>query len=248
MDLSELLEGVAHGLVSPSDAHQVLRRLPFTHLGFARIDHHRWIRTGLAEAVLGPGKTPDQCAEIIGEFLLEPLNGPVILTRADDHQIEVALDRNPGGRVCGSTVIWNSLAERSGSVVIISGGTGDLDVAVECQATLSAYGYSPELIIDVGVSGLHRLLEVSDRLQDVDVIVVIAGMEGTLPSAIGGLTASPIIAVPTSVGYGSSLHGHTAQLGMLASCAQGITVMGIDNGFGAACAARRLLSRIESKN
>ncbi len=244
-DLRRLLDGVATGELTADDAHDVLQRLPFGHLGFARVDHHRWIRTGLAEAVYGPGKTPDQCAEIVSELLSAPISAPVILTRADHGQTAAALKRNPDGRVIGTTIIWNVLARRAGRVVVVSAGTGDLAVADECQATLTAYGYCPDVITDIGVAGLHRLLNVVDRLQDVDVIVVIAGMEGALPSVIGGLTAAPIIAVPTSVGYGSSLHGHTALLGMLASCSQGIAVMGIDNGFGAACAARRLLSRIE---
>ena len=243
-DLRELLEKVAAGDVTPADAQGVLRRLPFGHLGFARIDHHRWVRTGLAEAVYGPGKTPDQCAAIVTDLLSSPVSAPVVLTRADEGQIAAALAGNPGGHVAGSTVVWNAQPKRSGRIVVVSAGTGDLTVAEECQATLVAYGYDPELVTDVGVAGLHRLLDVAGRLQDVDVVVVVAGMEGTLPTAVGGLTGSPIIAVPTSVGYGSSLRGHTALLGMLASCAQGITVMGIDNGFGAACAAVRILERI----
>ena len=243
-DLRDLLEKVAAGGVTPADAHGVLQGLPFSHLGFARIDHHRWVRTGLAEAVYGPGKTPDQCAAIVADLLSSPISGPVVLTRADERQVDAALARNPGGHVASSTVIWRAQPQRSGRIVVVSAGTGDLPVAEECQATLAAYGYHPEVITDVGVSGLHRLLDVADKLRDVDVIVVVAGMEGTLPTAVGGLTAAPIIAVPTSVGYGSSLRGHTALLGMLASCAQGITVMGIDNGFGAACAAVRLLARI----
>ncbi|MHB1782714.1 MAG: nickel pincer cofactor biosynthesis protein LarB [Acidimicrobiales bacterium] len=243
-NLRELLEKVAAGEVTAGEAQGVLRRLPFGNLGFARIDHHRWIRTGLAEAVYGPGKTPDQCAAIVAGFLSSPISAPVVLTRADECQIAAALERNPGGHALSSTVVWNAQPERAARAVVVSAGTGDLAVAEECRATLTAYGYCPEVITDVGVAGLHRLLAVADQLQDVDVIVVIAGMEGTLPSAVGGLTAAPIIAVPTSVGYGSSLQGHTALLGMLASCAQGITVMGIDNGFGAACAAARILARI----
>jgi NCAIR mutase (PurE)-related protein len=243
-NLRDLLDKVAAGEVTPGEAHGELRRLPFSNLGFARIDHHRWVRTGLAEAVYGPGKTPEQCAAIVAGFLSSPVAAPVVLTRADESQITTALAHNPGGDVIGSTVVWNAQPRRDARVIIVSAGTGDLTVAEECRATLTAYGYSPKLITDVGVAGLHRLLEVADQLQDVDAIVVIAGMEGTLPAAIGGLSAAPIIAVPTSVGYGSSLRGHTALLGMLASCAQGIAVMGIDNGFGAACAAARLLARI----
>ena len=244
-DLDRLLEAVAIGTLAPRDASKALRRLPFGDLGFARIDHHRWIRTGLAEAVYGPGKTPEQCVEIISECLSSPISAPVMLTRADEDQRTAVLERHPSGQVVDSMVIWNIQPPRAGRIVIVSGGTGDLVVANECRATLIAYGYKPELIVDVGVAGLHRLLYVADRLQDIDIAVVIAGMEGTLPSAVGGLTAAPIIAVPTSVGYGASLQGHTALFGMLASCAQGVTVMGIDNGFGAACAARRLLIRIE---
>ena len=243
-DLRCLLEKVAAGEVSPGEADSALRRLPFGDLGFARIDRHRWVRTGLAEAVYGPGKTPAQCATIVADLLDSPISAPVVLTRSDEHQVEAALARNPGGRVVSSTVVWNAQPPRSGRIVVISAGTGDLFVAEECRTTLIAYGYDPKIIVDVGVAGLQRVLAVVDELQDVDVIVVVAGMEGTLPSVIGGLTSSPVIAVPTSVGYGSSLHGHTALLGMLASCAQGITVMGIDNGFGAACAAIRLLTRI----
>ncbi len=243
-NLLGLLHKVAAGEVTPGEADNALRRLPFSHLGFARIDHHRWVRTGLAEAVYGPGKTPEQCAAVVAGFLSSPISAPILLTRADEHQIAAALARNPGGHVVNSMVVWNAQPQRSGRIVVVSAGTGDLAVAEECEATLVAYGYRPELVVDVGVAGLHRLLEVADMLQDVDVIVVVAGMEGTLPSAVGGLTAAPIIAVPTSVGYGSSLGGHTALLGMLASCAQGITVMGIDNGFGAACAAERILARI----
>ena len=142
------------------------------------------------------------------------------------------LERNRGGNVIGSTLIWHAQRRHDERTMVVSAGTGDLAVAEECRATLSAYGYYPKVIADVGVAGLHRLLAVADQLQDADVIVVIAGMEATLPSAIGGLTSAPIIAVPTSVGYGSSQGGHTALLCMLALCAQGITVMGIDNGFG----------------
>ena len=243
-DLRCLLEKVAAGEVSPGEADSALRRLPFGDLGFARIDRHRWVRTGLAEAVYGPGKTPAQCATIVADLLDSPISAPVVLTRSDEHQVEAALARNPGGRVVSSTVVWNAQPPRSGRILVISAGTGDLSVAEECRTTLIAYGYDPKIIVDVGVAGLQRVLAVVDQLQDVDVIVVVAGMEGTLPSVIGGLTSSPVIAVPTSVGYGSSLHGHTALLGMLASCAQGITVMGIDNGFGAACAAIRVLARI----
>ncbi len=139
-DLPRLLEKVAAGEVSPGEADRVLRRLPFGNLGFARIDHHRWVRTGLAEAVYGPGKTPAQCAAIVAGLLASPISAPVVLTRADELQVEAVLSRNPGGQIVSSTVVWNARPPRAGRIAVISGGTGDLPVADECRATLIAYG------------------------------------------------------------------------------------------------------------
>jgi len=222
--------------------------LGFANLGFARVDHDRARRQGLPEAVYGPGKTPEQCAAIVAE-LLEHGTGPVVLTRANADQVSAALERCPDGSVFRATsergaatmITWRAAPERKGQIAVVTAGTADLAVAGECMATLVAYGFNPSLVPDCGVAGLHRLLASYDEIAAADVVIVIAGMEGALASVIGGLTGAAMIAVPTSVGYGSGLEGVTALLAMLASCAAGITVVGIDNGFGAACAAARIL-------
>jgi pyridinium-3,5-biscarboxylic acid mononucleotide synthase len=241
--LRRLLDAVQVGAVTTDDAVDRLRHMPYTDLGFARVDHHRALRQGMAEAVYGPGKTPEHCAEIVAELLSAPGDGPVLLTRADDHQVAAALARNPDGHRTGtdlSTVAWRRAAPRSERVVIATAGTADLPVSDECAATLAAHGVEPVRLTDVGVAGVHRLLASAEVLSDADAVVVVAGMEGALASLVGGITPAPVIAVPTSVGYGSSLGGVTALLAMLASCAAGLTVVGIDNGFGAACAVLRM--------
>ena len=220
-----------------------------SHLGeFALLDVGRKERIGIAEAVYAPGKTPQQCADIVSALLaeLDGAPGPVLLSRPDESQTEAALEACPGGEVRERLIFWNSLpgfapARTSQQIVIATAGTGDLPPAKECQAVLEAYGIAAELICDVGVAGIHRTLGVADQFQDAVAVVVVAGMEGALASVVGGLTPAPIIAVPSSVGYGSSLEGVTALLAMLSSCAPGVTVVGIDNGFGAACAVLRLL-------
>lgn len=239
--LQNLLEDLHAGVIKPDEAMNHLRRLPFADLGFARIDHHRGLRQGIAEAVYGPGKTPQQCASIVAE-LVSVGSGPVVLTRANPDQVSAVLVEVPGGTVTDHTVVWASAPTRPEKVLVVTAGTADLPVARECEAVLGAYGLAPERITDVGVAGIHRLLSEVDRLMDVDAVIVVAGMEGALASVIGGIAAAPIIAVPTSVGYGSGLEGVTALLGMTASCAAGITVVGIDNGFGAACAVARILN------
>jgi NCAIR mutase (PurE)-related protein len=242
--LRQLLDDVRAGRLGADDAVAVLRRLPYADLGFARVDHHRALRQGLAEAVYAPGKTPEQCAGIVAELLAEPGQGPVLLTRADDAQAATAGAANPGGRRHGNLLVWRPAPPRPGRVVVATAGTADLPVAEECAAVLDAHGVAPARLTDVGVAGLHRLLGETGTLLDADVVVVVAGMEGALASLVGGITPAPVVAVPTSVGYGASLEGVTALLAMLASCAAGITVVGIDNGYGAACAALRLLGRI----
>ncbi|HVF76032.1 MAG TPA: nickel pincer cofactor biosynthesis protein LarB [Acidimicrobiales bacterium] len=239
--LRKLLDDVRSGALAPDDAVSRLRRLPFADLGFARVDHHRVLRQGLPEAVYGPGKTPEQCAAIVAELLAEADGGPVLLTRASAEQAAAALARNPGGVETGWTLVWRPAAVRPGRVLVMTAGTADLPVADECVATMTAYGFRPTLVADCGVAGVHRLLSTVDDLAAADAVVVVAGMEGALPSIVGGITAAPVVAVPTSAGYGAALEGVTALLGMLASCAAGITVVGIDNGFGAACAVARLL-------
>jgi len=238
--LRQLLADVQAGVVEPDDAVARLRRLPFADLGFARVDHHRALRQGMAEAVYAPGKTSDQCAAIVSELLSQP-GGPVLLTRADESQATSAMARNPGATWRESTVFWRPSAPRADRVLVVTAGTADLPVATECSATLTAYGFSPMEVTDVGVAGVHRLLAAQQELTSADAVVVIAGMEGALASVVGGITPAPVVAVPTSAGYGAAFEGVTALLAMLSSCAAGITVVGIDNGFGAACAVARLL-------
>lgn len=239
-ELRGLLDDVASGEVAPDVALRRVSRLPFADIGVARIDHHRALRQGLPEAIYAPGKTPEDVAVVVAE-LLEHGTGPVLLSRADEEQVTKALSVDPSGTILGRTVVWRRAFERPERVLLVTAGTADAPVAEECEAVLWAHGVVPDRLVDVGVSGLHRLLAEVDRVHDADCIVVVAGMEGALASVIGGLTDAPVVAVPTSVGYGSSMEGVTALLGMLASCASGVTVVGIDNGFGAACAVLRQL-------
>ena len=197
----------------------------------------------MPEAVYGPGKTPEQCVAIVGE-LLQGGDDPVVLTRASDEQRVAAETAHPGAAVSGTTLVWQAVATRRPErIVIAAAGTADGSVAAECEAVLRAYGFAPVRLDDVGVAGIHRLLAHTDTLATADAVVVVAGMEGALASVVGGLTAAPVVAVPTSAGYGASFGGVTALLAMLSSCAQGVAVVGIDNGFGAACAVTRVCNQ-----
>ena len=238
--LRRLLDGVRSGEVPADDAVAALRRLPWADLGFARVDHHRALRQGVPEAVYAPGKTAEQCAAIVSELLSQP-GGPVVLTRADKEQVAAVTATSPGATVTGTTVTWRPAAPKGADVVVISAGTADQHVADECGATLTALGHPPVRVRDVGVAGIHRLLAEVDTIAGADVVIVVAGMEGALASVVGGIATGPVVAVPTSTGYGAGFEGVTALLGMLASCAAGLTVVGIDNGFGAAVAAARML-------
>ena len=240
-ELRELLEQVEAGNIGPDDALNSLRRLPFADLGHARIDHHRSLRTGAPEAVYGPNKSPEHCVSIVSE-LLDNGTGPVLLTRATNEQIDAVQGSHPDATIIGSTVVWRSAPPTDANVVVAAAGTADLPVADEACAVLGAHGVTAIRLTDVGVAGLHRLLAELDTLLEAEVVISIAGMEGALATAIGGLTAAPVIAVPTSVGYGAALDGVTALLAMHATCAAGVTVVGIDNGFGAAMAAMRILN------
>ena len=245
--LGALLDDVAAGRVAPADAATRLARLPWADLGHTRVDHHRALRQGLPEAVYGPGKAVHQVVEIVGE-LLEHGTGPVLVTRASDAQADAALAAHAGGARRGNVLVWRSqpAGRRPERVVVAAAGTADLPVADECATVLAAYGFATERLTDVGVAGLHRLLAHLDALADAHAVVVVAGMEGALPSVVAGLTAAPVIAVPTSVGYGASFEGVTALLAMLAACAPGIAVVGIDNGYGAACAVARLFGGLRA--
>ncbi len=248
--LRALVEQVAAGRCTPDDAVRQLRRLPYADLGFARVDLHRDLRLGMPEAVYGPGKTPEHCAAVVQE-LLGGTEGPVLLTRASEAQVKavsaVAASLGAGPAIVSesgafSTVAFRPATGRGGSVVVVTAGTADLPVATECVAVLGALGFDPASLTDCGVAGLHRLLAEVDTIAMADAVVVIAGMEGALASVVGGLTPAPVIAVPTSTGYGAALEGVTALLTMLSACSSGISVVGIDNGYGAACAVARLLA------
>jgi NCAIR mutase (PurE)-related protein len=198
----------------------------------------------MAEAVYAPGKTPEQCAAIVAELLEDAADVPVLLTRAQPEQVAAALATSPAGSTRDGqphTVVWRTQPMAGASVLVLTGGTADLPVAAEAVATLEAHGIATRLHPDVGVAGLQRLLALQEELVEADAVVVAAGMEGALPSVVSGLTPVPVIALPTSTGYGAALEGITALLAMLSSCAAGVTVVGIDNGYGAGCAVVRLL-------
>lgn len=239
--LRALIEAIRSGETSADDAVDRLRRLPFVEVGEALVDHHRTLRQGMPEAVYGPGKTAEQCVRIVEE-LLNHGSGPVLMTRASDEQVKAVVAEHRDAEVRAGCVLWRRPPARTDrTVLVVTAGTADTPIADEAAITLAAYGLAADRLHDVGVAGLHRLLAHVDRVTSADAVIVIAGMEGALASVIGGLTACPVVAVPTSVGYGSGLGGVTALLAMHASCASGVTVVGIDNGFGAASAVARIL-------
>jgi NCAIR mutase (PurE)-related protein len=245
----DLLTRVADGKLSVDEASRALRGMPVEELGFASLDHHRAHRKGFPEVIFCQGKSPAQVAEIAARLAER---SPVVLgTRASAEHFKAArrrvkdlqydeigrtiwIDRDPGRR-------------RLPGVALVAAGTSDLRVAEEAARTLDLLGHHPERIYDVGVAGLHRLVRHTRSLQDADVVIVVAGMEGALPSVIGGLVAAPVIAVPTSIGYGASFGGLTALLAMLNSCASGVSVVNIDNGFGAAYQAAAINRRIHGQ-
>jgi NCAIR mutase (PurE)-related protein len=219
---------------------QLLSRLPFADVGDALVDHHRTLRQGQPEVVYGPGKSPAQCVAIVRELLGHGA-GPVLVTRVDDGQYRALTTEFPDGVWRGGTLAWRLPPMVDHGVLVISAGTADVPVLEECLASLAAFGIDAARRVDVGVAGLHRFLAHLDEVTSAQLVVVVAGMEGALASVIGGVTSVPVIAVPTSVGYGSGLDGVTALLAMTGSCASGLTVVGIDNGFGAAAAVARWL-------
>jgi pyridinium-3,5-biscarboxylic acid mononucleotide synthase len=238
-----LIDDIRSGTTSPDEAVSTLRRLPFVDVGDALVDHHRALRQGMPEAVYGPGKTAEQCLRIVDE-LLKHGAGPVLLTRVSDEQAKAVLAEHPDAIVQSNTIVWRAPDEvRPERILVVSAGTADVPVVDDAVLTLRAHGFHAERLTDVGVSGLHRVLAHLEIIIAAEAVIVVAGMEGALASVIGGLTSAPVVAVPTSVGYGSSLDGVTALLAMHASCASGVTVVGIDNGFGAACAVVRMMGR-----
>ena len=243
-EVKDLLRGVAEGATGTEDALRALERLPVQDLGFATLDTHRELRQGLPEAIYAEGKTPEQVVEIAAR-LLETTTGPVLATRVPDETALALIARFPEARHHESARLVVLRREKAlvelGTVAVVAAGTSDLPVADEAACTADAVGAAVQRINDVGVAGVHRVLAVEDRLREADVVIVVAGMEGALASLVGGITPAPVIAVPTSVGYGASFEGLAALLAMLNSCAAGVVVMNIDNGFGAAAFALRLL-------
>lgn len=242
--LAELLAGVKENSVSIPDALQRLRVLPYTEMAFAKLDNHRALRNGFPEVVLCEGKQPAHVVAILQQLCAG--DGPVLATRASPdvaHMVRQAIPRIDYNEIARTlTFEPKPLPRRAGTIVVVSAGTADMQVAEEAAITADIMGNTVERIYDVGVAGLHRLLAHIDRLTsaDVSVLIVVAGMEGALPSVVGGLVRVPVIAVPTSVGYGASFGGLAALLAMLNSCASGVTVVNIDNGFGAGYAASRI--------
>ncbi len=246
-DLLKILELVKAGELAPAKAIERLKHLPFEDIGFAKVDHHRALRQGFAEVILGKGKTPQQVAEIVRAMLRKKdSRHNILVTRADTKIYSVVKKTN--GKTARAAkfhpVSGVITIERSqeitgkGTILVVSAGTSDIPVAEEALLTARMMGNRAEPLYDVGVAGIHRLLEHREsKLAQARVIICVAGMEGALPSVVGGLVGVPVIAVPTSVGYGASFGGITALLGMLNSCASNVTVVNIDNGFGAACVA-----------
>jgi len=241
--LASLLDAVARGDVTPAEGVEYISHLPVSDLDFARIDTHRELRTGLPEVIYCPGKTPEQVRAIAAEMLRHP-GGALVATRADPAHFAAVHDLSDAVRYdeSGRTIVLRAHAGAPiGLLAVVTAGTADLPVAHEAIAVAEALGAKVTRIADIGVAGLHRTLAAQSDLRAADALIVVAGMEGALPSVIAGLVSSPVIAVPTSVGYGASFGGLAALLAMLNSCAPGIAVVNIDNGFGAAALAARIL-------
>ena len=242
--LRTLLEEVKGGEIAVDDALQSLRTLPFEDLGFSKIDHHRQLRTGFPEVIFCQGKTVEHVKQISARIL--SAGHPLLATRATPEMYEAVKTIQPAARYndLGRTIsVRQSEDEGTSGILVVSAGTSDLPVAEEAAETALMMGNSPERLYDVGVAGLHRLISNHEKLLTARVIIVVAGMEGALPSVVGGLVDCPVIAVPTSIGYGASFGGLAALLGMLNSCASGVTVVNIDNGFGAGYSAS-LINRL----
>ena len=239
----QLLAQVRAGTVTPDAAAQRLATLPYEDLGFAKVDHHRSLRTGMPEVIYAAGKTDDQVVSIFGRIAASGAN--VLATRVAPSAAAAVLAANPAAQhhAVARTVSLRQqdAPAHGGNVTVLCAGTSDLPVAEEAAVTARFLGHEVTAIADVGVAGLHRLLAHHARLIEADVLIVCAGMEGALPSVVAGLVAAPVIAVPTSVGYGAAFHGLAALLGMLNSCSPHVGVVNIDNGFGAACLADAIL-------
>lgn len=235
------------GEISLDNLFNILKDLPFKNINYAKVDHHRAIRKGLPEVIYGENKSVNEIIGIINELKKNSIN--VLVTRLSFSKSKKIISILKSGKYCKKAKTlrydFNLIKkQKKGKILLITAGTSDSYVASECNQTLLSFGFKPKKLFDVGVAGIHRLLNYVELLQKADVIIVFAGMEGALPSVVGGLVQSPVIAVPTNVGYGSSLNGITALLGMLNSCASNVAVVNIDNGFGAAYIAASICNRI----
>ncbi len=244
-EIRRVLENYRNGEMSVDDAIDRFRNLPFEDLDFANVDHHRSLRQGYPEVVFGAGKTEEELVEIVRVMLRQDHN--VLVTRSNASAYERVRELAPEAcfhaRSGAIAIIKDQEVKGKGTVMVVSAGTSDIPVAEEAVVTLNVMGNEVDALFDVGVSGLHRLLDRRDRLADARVLIVVAGMEGALPSVVGGLVGMPVIAVATSVGYGASFGGVAALLGMLNSCASNVTVVNIDNGYGAGVVAS-LINRL----
>ncbi|HEX8872556.1 MAG TPA: nickel pincer cofactor biosynthesis protein LarB [Candidatus Acidoferrum sp.] len=241
-EILRLLQAVGERKLTPGAALERMKHLPFEDIGFAKVDHHRALRQGYAEVVFGKGKTPEQVAEIVRAMVEKRASRHNVLVTRADKRIFAAVKRvSRSAKFHGLsgviTIERSTDISGKGTIVVVSAGTSDIPVAEEALLTAQLMGNRVEHVYDVGVAGIHRLLEHRGKLNEARVIICVAGMEGALPSVVGGLVGVPVIAVPTSTGYGASFGGVAALLGMLNSCASNVTVVNIDNGFGAACVA-----------
>lgn len=241
-DIQAVLEAVREGRTKVEEASAqiaaALREQPFQDLGFAKVDHHRPVRQGFPEVVLGLGKTPDQIAAIAAEIVGR--GNPLLVTRADEAawtRVQSAVPNAQYQALARCITVKGDCAPGKGTIALCSAGTSDLPVAEEAAVTAEILGNTVDRIYDVGVAGIHRVLAHRDRLSSARVVIVVAGMEGALPSVVAGMVGVPVIGVPTSIGYGASFGGVGALLGMLNSCANGVSVVNIDNGYGAGCIA-----------
>jgi NCAIR mutase (PurE)-related protein len=243
--IRKLFEQVRHGGLSPDEAVERLRHLPFEDLGFAKVDHHRALRAGMCEVIFGENKTPKQVADIF--FRLAKHGGNVLATRAHEKQFAAVKKkiRTAQYRKLARAITLQRDPKKygKGMIAVVSAGTSDIPVAEEAVATAEVMGNDVQHFYDVGVAGIHRLLAQREALSKARVVIVCAGMEGALPSVVGGLVGVPVIAVPTSVGYGAAFKGLAALLGMMNSCASNVSVVNIDNGFGAGYVAS-LINRL----
>jgi len=236
--LRQILSGIQKGSIDLDEAVRSLKDLPYEDMGFARVDHHRDIRQGVPEVVYAEGKRTEDTISIARALFKK--SGRVLITRAEKSITSKLRIKGAEFHENSGMITAGGAKKKSGKVLIITAGTSDIPVAEEAAVTASFLGSAVETVFDAGVAGIHRLMDQRNRLSTAQAVVVVAGMEGALPSVVGGLTDRPIIAVPTSVGYGTSLGGLTALFAMLNSCVPGIAVMNIDNGFGAGCLAHKI--------